>query len=291
MNLKQGKNITYGKSMGYEAWQNFIRNKMGMAGLVILLLLILAAIFADVIAPYGFDDQSLIRRLKPPSGDFWFGTDNLGRDIFSRVIIGSRYSLIIGLSAATLSCVAGTVLGAIAGFYNEIADNIIMRALDLLLAIPGVLLAISIIAVLGNGVQNVVFAVAIATVPQYARTVRASVLSIKELEYIEASTCIGSSKIRTLFRHVLPNCMAPIIVTMSLSVSGAILAASSLSFIGLGIQPPTPEWGAMLAAGRPYIRDAWWVITFPGLAIMTVIFALNMLGDALRDVLDPRLKQ
>ena len=285
------QNLIYGRSMGYEAWQNFLHNKTGLIGLSILLILIFVAVFADIIAPYTFDAQDLSRRFYPPSNEYWFGTDNLGRCIFSRVVLGSRYSLVIGMAAATISCLTGTILGSIAGFYSEMTDNIIMRALDLLLALPDILLAISIIAVLGSGVENVILAVAIAAVPQYARTIRASVFSIKESEYIEAATCVGSGKLRTMFRHVLPNCMAPIIVTMSLSVSGAILAASSLSFIGLGIQPPTPEWGAMLSAGRPFIRESWWIITFPGLAIMAVIFGLNLLGDALRDVLDPRLKR
>lgn len=286
---RQGKK--FGNSMWSEAWRSFSHNKTGLLGLFMLIVLIVTAVFAYQIAPHGFDDQNLIMRFKPPSSQAYFGTDNLGRDVFSRVVIGSRYSLVIGIAAATFSCIMGVILGAVAGFYNEFTDNIIMRAVDLVNSIPSILLAISIIAALGNGLQNVIIAVAISATPNYARTVRASVLSIKDLEYIEASYCIGSSKLRTLFRHVLPNCMAPIIVSMSLSVSQAILAASSLSFIGLGIQPPTPEWGAMLSAGRPFIRNAWWIITFPGLAIMMIILSLNLLGDGLRDALDPRLKR
>ncbi len=285
------KNTAFGNSMWVEAWRSFSHNKTGLLGLAMVIILAIMAIFAEQIAPDGFDDQNLIMRFKAPSLAHLFGTDNLGRDIFSRVVIGSRYSLVIGVAAATFSCVFGVILGAIAGFYSDVVDNVIMRAIDLVSAIPSILLAISIIAALGNGLENVILAVAIGATPAYARTVRASVLSLKDVEFIEASYCIGSSKLRTLFRHVLPNCMAPIIVTMSLSVSGAILQASSLSFIGLGIQPPTPEWGAMLASGRPFIRNAWWIVTFPGLAIMMIILSLNLLGDGLRDALDPRLKR
>lgn len=281
----------YGRTLWQEAWENFLGNRVGMMGLIGIAVLIVVAIFGEYIAPYGYDDQNLAVRFTAPCAQYWLGTDQYGRDIFSRVVLGAKYSLIIGMAAATVSCLLGSVLGAIAGFFSDVTDNIIMRMMDLLLAIPSTLLAISIIACLGNGVQNMVLAVSVASVPTYARQVRASVLSLKEQEFIEASTCIGASRMRTMFRHVLPNCLAPIIVTMSLSVSGAILAASSLSFIGLGIQPPTPEWGAMLAAGRPFIRDAWWCVMFPGAAIMYVIFALNLLGDGLRDVLDPRLKQ
>ncbi|MDO4357557.1 MAG: ABC transporter permease [Clostridia bacterium] len=288
---KKRRQSEYGKTMWQEAWFNFRHNRMGMIGLVMLILLVLVAVFAEQLAPYGYDDQNLIRRFIPPCAEFPFGTDHAGRDILSRIMHGAKYSLLIGTAAASFSCIVGVVLGAIAGFFNDYSDNIIMRLMDMLMAIPSTLLAISIIAALGNGIQNVVLAVGIGSVPQYARQVRASVLSIKDQEYIEAATCIGSSKLRTLFRHVLPNCLAPIIVTMTISVSGGILAAASLSFIGLGIQPPTPEWGAMLSVGRPYIRDSWWVVTFPGIAIMYVIFALNMVGDGLRDVLDPRLKK
>ena len=281
----------YGKTLWQEAWFNFRHNRMGMIGLFMLLALVLVAVFAEKIAPYGYDDQSLIRRFTAPCAKFPLGTDYAGRDILSRILHGAKYSLLIGGAAATFSCIVGVVLGAVAGFFNDYSDNIIMRFMDMLMAIPSTLLAISIIAALGNGIQNVVLAVGIGSIPPYARQVRASVLSIKDQEYIEASSCIGSSKMRTLFVHVLPNCVAPIIVTMTLSVSSAILAAASLSFIGLGIKPPTPEWGAMLAVGRPYIRDAWWCVMFPGIAIMYVVFALNMVGDGLRDVLDPRLKK
>ncbi|QQO08833.1 ABC transporter permease [Breznakiella homolactica] len=288
--LKKEQN-EYGFGPWQQAWLTYKKSKTAMAGLIVFAALILVAVFADKIAPYGYDDQNLAVRFTPPGKDFIFGTDNFGRDIFSRIVLGSRYSMVIGAVAMSFSCIVGTILGAIAGFYNDIIDNAIMRFIDLLMAIPSIMLAISIIAVLGNGVQNVILAVGISSVPAYARQIRATVLSIKDQEFIEAATCIGSSRIRTLFRHVLPNCLAPIIVQMSLSVSQAILSASSLSFIGLGITPPLPEWGAMLSAGRPYIREYAWIVTFPGLAIMLVVFALNLMGDGLRDALDPRLKR
>jgi peptide/nickel transport system permease protein len=281
----------YGLGPWRQAWITFKKNKTAMIGLFVFIVLILVAIFAEQIAPYGYDDQNLALRFTPPGKKFIFGTDNYGRDIFSRIVLGSRYSLVIGAVAMSFSCILGTFLGAVAGFYSDIIDNAIMRFIDLVMAIPSIMLAISIIAVLGNGVQNVILAVGVSAVPGYARIIRATVLSIKEQEFIEAATCIGSSRIRTLFQHVIPNCLAPIIVQMSLSVSQAILAAASLSFIGLGITPPLPEWGAMLSNGRPYIREYAWIVTFPGLAIMAVVFALNLIGDGLRDALDPRLKR
>jgi peptide/nickel transport system permease protein len=253
--------------------------------------MIFVAIFAKQIAPYGYDDQDITKRGIPPGKEFIFGTDNYGRDILSRVIQGSRYSLPIGFMSMSVSAFFGIILGAVAGFYGEFVDNAIMRFMDLLMAIPNMLLAISIIAVLGNGFQNVTLAVGISAIPGYARVIRAAVLAIKNQEFIEAATCIGSSRLRTLFRHVLPNCLAPIIVQMSLSVSQAIIVAAGLSFIGLGIMPPLPEWGAMLASGRPFIRQYPWIVTFPGIAIMIVIFSISLIGDGLRDALDPRLKR
>ena len=289
---KRSVNIdVYGRGPWKEAWTTFKKNRTALLGLALFILLILVAIFAEQIAPYGHDDQNLARRFRPPGKEFIFGTDNFGRDIFSRIVLGSRYSLVIGAVAMTVSAFLGTVLGAIAGFYSDVIDNAIMRFMDLLMAIPNMMLAISIIAVLGNGVQNVILAVGISAVPSYARMIRATVLSIKDQEFIEAATCLGSSRIRTLFRHVMPNCIAPIIVQMSLSFSAAILTASALSFLGLGIMPPTPEWGAMLSNGRPYIRERPWLVTFPGVAIMIIILALSLIGDGLRDALDPRLKR
>ena len=273
-----------------QTWRGVKYNKMAMVGLVLIILLIIMALFADFIAPYGVDDQDLAQKFQPPSAAHLFGTDDFGRYVFSRVIYGSRYSLAIGACAAVLSAAVGMLVGALAGFYGGKTDNVLMRLIDIMLAIPSTLLGISIVAALGNGIRNVIIAVAIGAVPAYARIVRASILSVKEQEYIEAARSIGASDLRIIMRHILPNCLAPIIVQITMSVAKAILEASALSFIGLGVQPPSAEWGAMLSAARPYFRSYWWVMTFPGLAIMMIIFGLNLFGDGLRDALDPRLK-
>ena len=274
------------KDVCWRLWQN----KAAMAGLLVILLLILCAIFADVIAPYGIDDQDLSRRFIRPCKEFPMGTDNFGRDIFSRIIYGTRISLRVGLFATAISAVAGTILGAVSGYYGKKIDNVIMRVVDVMLAIPSILLAISIAAALGPGLRNVMIAISIGSIPSFARMVRASALTVKEQEYIEAARSIGAGDLRIITRHILPNCMAPIIVQATMGVAGAILSTSGLSFIGLGISPPTPEWGAMLSAGRQYIRDAGYIVLFPGLVIMVTILAINLLGDGLRDALDPRLK-
>ena len=273
-----------------DIWRRFRRDKKAVFGLIVIVILVLCAIFADRIAPYGYDDQALRRRFKPPSSEFLFGTDDYGRDIFSRIVYGSRTSLTVGLIAVSISCVAGTFIGSIAGFYGKRVDNILMRMIDILLAVPTLLLAVSIAATLGPGMGNLMIAIGIAAISGYARIVRASVLSIKEQEFIEAAYCIGASDFRIIMRHVLPNCMAPLIVQATMSIAAAILSAAGLSFLGLGITPPTPEWGAMLSAGRAYIRDQPHVVLFPGLAIMITVFAFNLLGDGLRDALDPKLK-
>lgn len=273
-----------------DTWRRLRQNKMAMFGLFIILLLIFAAIFADFIAPHGFDDQNLKDKLTPPGSKYLLGADNFGRDIFSRIIYGSRISLQVGFIAVGISAIVGGALGAIAGYYGGKLDNFVMRIMDVLLAIPGILLAISIVAALGPGLKNVMIAVGVGSIPSYARIVRASVLSIRDEEFIEAAKAVGASDFRIITKHILPNSMAPIIVQATLGVAGAILSAAGLSFIGLGIQPPMPEWGAMLSSGRNYLRDHWHVATFPGLAIMITIFALNLLGDGLRDALDPRLK-
>lgn len=273
-----------------DVWRRLKRDKMAMFGLFIIGLLVFAAIFADFIAPYGFDDQNLKARLIGPGSEYLLGTDNFGRDIFSRIVYGSRISLQVGFIAVGISAICGGTLGAIAGYYGGKLDNFIMRMMDILLAVPSILLAISIVAALGPGLQNVMIAVGIGSIPSYARIVRASVLSIRDQEFVEAARAVGANDFRIITKHILPNSMAPIIVQATLGVAGAILSAAGLSFIGLGIQPPTPEWGAMLSSGRDYLRDHWHVATFPGLAIMITIFALNLLGDGLRDALDPRLK-
>lgn len=273
-----------------DVWGRLKQNKAAVLGLFILVLLVFTAIFADKIAPYGFDDQDLKRTFIHPNAAFPFGTDNLGRDILSRVIYGSRISLQVGLVSVSISALVGTFLGAVAGYYGKTLDNVIMRLIDVLLAVPSILLAISIAAALGAGLDKVMIAVSIGSIPSFARIVRSSVITIKELEYVESARAIGASDFRIMLKYILVNSMATIIVQITLGVAGAILSTSGLSFIGLGISPPTPEWGAMLSGGRQYIREHGYIVLFPGLCIMVTVFALNLLGDGLRDALDPRLK-
>ncbi len=256
-----------------------------------IVLLILTAVLADVIAPYPMDEQRLTSRFLRPSLEHLFGTDNLGRDVFSRVVYGSRVSLTIGISSTLFGALIGIILGSISGFYGGRTDNVIMRGVDVMLAIPNLLLAISVLAALGPGITNTIIAVSIGSVPRYSRVIRASVLTVKEQEYIEAARAIGTTDFRIVLRHILPNCLAPVLVQATLGVANTILIATSLSFIGLGVQPPTAEWGAMLSAARPYIRQHWPMVMFPGLAIVATIFGLNLFGDGLRDALDPRLKR
>ncbi len=278
------------RSQWLDVWMRLVKNKSAMFGLFIIFLLFFCAIFADVIAPYGIDDQNLKKMLLTPSSEFPFGTDNFGRDILSRIIYGSRISLLVGFVAVSISMIVGGAFGAIAGFFGGKLDNFIMRAMDILLAIPSILLAISIVSALGPGLVNVMIAVGISSIPSYARIVRASVITLKDQEFVEAARAVGTSNFRIITKHIIPNALAPIIVQATLGVAGAILSAAGLSFIGLGIQPPTPEWGAMLSAGRQYIRDYPHITMFPGLVIMITIFGLNLFGDGLRDALDPRLK-
>lgn len=281
------------RSMALEIWRRLRKNKMAMLGLVILVILALTAIFADVIADYDTKviAQDIKNRLQGPSMQHWCGTDEFGRDIFARLVHGSRVSLVVGLISVSISLLMGGALGAIAGYYGGRVDNVIMRIMDIFLAVPSILLAMTIVAALGTSLINVMLAIGVSGIPGYARIVRASVMSIKDQEFVEASRAIGAKSPTTIFREILPNCLAPIIVQATLSVAGAILSTASLSFIGLGVQPPSPEWGAMLSGGRNYLRDALHLTLFPGLAIVITILALNLLGDGLRDALDPRLKQ
>ena len=273
-----------------EVWRRLRKNKAAIFGLIILAILVFLAIFAKWVAPFGPDDQDLTARFITPNSKYLLGTDNFGRDILSRIIYGARISLQVGFIAVSIALLAGGCIGALAGYYGGKLDNFVMRIMDVLLAIPSILLAISIQAALGTGLTKVMIAVGIGSIPTYARIVRASVLSIRDQEFVEAAKAVGANDFRIISRHIIPNAMAPIIVQATIGVANAILSAAALSFIGLGIQPPTPEWGAMLSNGRAYIRDYWHMTAFPGLAIMITIFALNLLGDGLRDALDPRLK-
>ena len=272
-----------------EIWRRFRKNKLALTGLVMLLLFLAIAIFADFIAPYGYDDQSADRTMLFPCAQHWFGTDNLGRDILSRLIYGSRISLQIGFLAVGLSVLTGGFLGVIAAYYPRL-DNIIMRLMDLFMAIPQMLLAICIVTALGPGLFNLMLAVGLSSTPRFARVVRASVLSTREQEFIEAARAIGANNKRIILQHIIPNSLSPLIVQATLNMAGAIIAASALSFLGFGIRPPIPEWGSMLSTGRLYIRTHWYMTVIPGLAIMAVVYALNVVGDGLRDSLDPRLK-
>lgn len=279
-------------SQFHEAFKRLLRNKAAMLGLFIIIVLILLAIFADVLYDYNtvVIKQNIKNQLQYPSLEHPFGTDEMGRDILARVIHGTRISLIIGFSATILAAVIGVMLGAVAGYWGGRVDMIISRIMDMLLAIPGTLLAIAIVAVLGSSMKNLILAMMVSSIPKFARYIRGSVLSLRDVEFVEASRAVGTNNFTIIFDHVLPNCIAPIFVQVTLNISFAILAISGLSFLGLGIQAPAPEWGTMLAGSREYIRNYSYMTFFPGMAIMITILAFNLLGDGLRDALDPRLK-
>lgn len=280
-----------GKPKKRSVMRSLMKSPLAMFGLIVVLLLIFCAIFADVISPYPYAKQNLVNAFEEPSSKHWFGTDEFGRDIFSRVVYGARISLFVGFIAVGIAIIFGGSLGAVAGYYGGKLDNFIMRSMDVLLSIPSTVLAISIAAALGPGLFNLMISVGISATPAYARVMRGSVLSVRAQEFVEAARAVGSSDARIILKHIIPNCMAPVIVQSTLGVASAILSAAGLSFIGLGIQPPIPEWGAMLSGARAYIRDYSYMTFFPGLAIMITIMALNFLGDGLRDALDPKLKR
>lgn len=286
----ENKTVKKRKGPWIEVWRRLRRSKMAMLGLCVLVFLGILAIFAPLIAPYPYDAQNLRNAFASPGPGNWFGTDEFGRDILSRIIFGARISLLVGFVVVGISLIVGGFLGAVAGYYGGAIDNAIMRCMDILLSIPSLLLAVAIVAALGPGLINLMIAVGISNIPGYSRTVRAAVMSIKEMEYVEAAKASGSSNLRIIFKHTIPNSMAPIIVQATLGVAHSILTAAGMSFMGLGIQPPTPEWGSMLSGGRAYIRDYSYMTLFPGLAIMVTILSLNFLGDGLRDALDPKLK-
>lgn len=286
------------RSLWQEAWRRFRKNKTAMAGLVFLCLLIVVAITTtaiDVITDNAFYNshvikQDLLGRLKGPSAKHILGQDEFGRDVLLRMLWGTRYSLFMGALSIIFALIVGGILGAFSGFYGKKVDAIIMRAMDILLAIPSMLLATAIVAALGTSLVNVLIAIGIAYIPTFARTVRASVLTVKDRDFIEAARAIGCSDGEIIFKYIVLNALAPIIVQATLGLAGAILSIAGLSFLGLGIQPPTPEWGAMLSNARVYIRDAWHVTVIPGLGIMLTILSLNLMGDGLRDALDPKMK-
>lgn len=266
------------------------RNRMAMVGLFIILVMVALSLLAPYISPYPYEAADFKHRFDAPSAQHWFGTDELGRDIFSRLLYGGRYSLRIGLISVAISAIGGIFFGAIAGYYGGAVDNLIMRFLDVLQAMPGIVLAIAISAALGPGLTNSVIALSISSIPNYARMTRASILNVRKMEYLEAATSINCPSSRIIWKHVLPNALSPLIVQATMGIAGAIMGAAMLSFIGLGVQPPMPEWGAMLSAGRNYLRDYPHLCIFPGIMIMLAVLSLNMLGDGLRDALDPKLK-
>ena len=272
----------------FAAWRHLRQHRLALAGASVVGALLFVALLAPLLAPQDPLRQDLYNRLQSPSVTYPLGTDDFGRDILSRIIFGSRISLRIGLISISVALLAGSAIGLVAGCRGGVIDSLSMRFMDILLAFPSILLAIAIVAVIGPGIENVMIAVSIVMVPQFARLVRASALSIREMPYIEAARALGSGELRLMLRGVLPNCLAPLIVQSTLSLGTAMLDAAGLSFLGLGAQPPTPEWGSMLSGGRELLLKAPWVMAFPGMAIFTVVLGLNLLGDGLRDALDPR---
>ncbi len=269
--------------------KRFLRNRPGVLGLVVIVLLIVLAIFAPVVAPYHWKSQEIVNRFAGPSTTHLFGTDELGRDIFSRLLYGARYSLTIGIAAVATSFSIGTLLGIIAGFYHRF-DTLVMRLIDVMMAFPGILLAIAIVAALGPGIINTIIAIGLNEIPGFARLTRSMVLTLREREFVVAARVVGASDAEIVRHHVLVNLMSPIVVFASLRVSTAILVGATLSFLGLGIQPPIPEWGAMVSTARQYIATAPHTFVYPTLAIFVTVVAFNLLGDALRDTLDPTMR-
>ena len=267
-----------------------VTRKTVMIGLLILVVIAALAILAPWIAPYSPSRLSVVNRLKPPSGIYWFGTDEFGRDVFSRIIWGARVSLLAGVGAAALAMLVGVVLGVLGGYYTGWIESLVMRLTDVLMAFPYILLAIAIVAGLGPGLRNAMIAIAIVGFPLYTRLVRGVVLSVKHLDFVEAARALGSSDATILARHVVPQFLSPVLVTFSLDVGAKILATAGLSFLGLGTQPPTADWGSMLATGRQFVVLSPHVVLLPGLAIFVIVFAVNLVGDALRDALDPRTR-
>jgi peptide/nickel transport system permease protein/dipeptide transport system permease protein len=280
----------------FDQIEKLFKNRTGVAGLIIITLFALTAILAPAISPHDPDENSLYDQLKPPvwneggSTKNLLGTDDLGRDMLSRLIYGARVSLTLGIVSVGIALVCGSILGALAGYYKGWPDNLIMRIMDIILAFPYILLAIVIVAYLGPSLRNAMMAIGIINIPRFARIIRASVIEEYEKDYVTAARAVGASNRRIIFNAIFPNCLAPIIVQASLGFGEAILSGAGLSFLGLGAQPPLSEWGAMIAQGRSMILRAWWVMTYPGIAILLAVLGFNLLGDGLRDALDPRLR-
>ena len=287
MKAKKGK-----RSQLSIIWRRLRRDRMAMLGLAILIVMIILALLADFIADYdtAVIGMNMRERLQTPSRAHWFGTDGYGRDVFARIIHGSRLSLSLSILAMAAAVAIGSLIGAVAGYYGGRVDNLLMRFMDILLAIPPMLMSISIVAALGHSMVNLMIALSLAYIPVFARVIRSSILSVKGQEFVEAAKACGTSDARIILRHIVPNAIGPIIVQATLAMGSTILIISSLSFMGMGIQPPQPEWGTMLYEGRDLIRTSPYLVIFPGIAIALAVLSLNLLGDGLRDALDPRLK-
>ncbi len=279
-------------SKGAEIWRRMRRNKTAMIGLVIFSLIVLMALFANVIGDYNTEAiaMNISERLQPPSAEHLFGTDAYGRDVLQRIAHGARVSLLIGFGAVVISLVFGGLIGATTGYFGGAYDNVMMRFMDIIISIPSTILALAVVAALGTGVMNLMIAIAVADIPNYARIVRSSVLTIRNMDYVESASAVGAGTPRILARHILPNTIGPIIVQCTLGIGSSILNAAGLSYIGLGVQAPRPEWGGMLSEAREQIQVAPYLIIIPGIFLAITVLSLNLLGDGLRDALDPRLK-
>lgn len=277
------------KSQFADVWHQLKKNKGAVVSLVVIAAIIIVAVLAPVIAPYSYDETGE-QGFASPSREHLLGTDKLGRDILSRIIYGTRASLLIGLVSVLISAVIGIVIGALAGYFGGAADNILMRFLDIYQSIPMMLLCLVLAAILGPSLKNAIIALAVSMIPQFARMMRASILTVREMEYVEAARSINSSTWHILSKYIIPNSISPLIVTITMNVGNAILIGAMLSFVGLGVQPPTPEWGTMISDARNYMRQYPMLAVYPGVSIMITVLAFNLLGDGLRDALDPRLK-
>ena len=296
MNVKNAdianEEVYTGRSMAQETWRRLKKNKGAMFGIAFLLLLVLATIVASFIFDYDKDIIAMTKdRFLPPSWEHPFGTDNMGRDIFKRVLYGAKYSLVLSFGATALGLAVGLFFGAIAGYYGGAVDNIIMRFTDIFYSIPYIMLAVVVVSLLGTSMASLLIAMALGSFAGFARIARASIMTVRDMEYVESGYAIGLPTWKIILKHIIPNCLSPIIVQTTLRVGSNIISSSSLSVLCVGITPPTPEWGAMLSDGRSYIRSSGWMCLFPGLAIMFTVLALNLLGDGLRDAMDPKLKK
>lgn len=291
--IKTKKKEYKSRSLASETWRRLKKNKGAIIGLIFIIFLILAAVGSGFIFDYEKDiiGQNISERFKPPGIQYPFGTDQVGRNIFTRIIYGARYSLAISAGAVGIGLLTGVILGSIAGFYGGAIDDIIMRLNDVLYAVPNIMIAVVIVSLLGSSTINLLLALSISAATNFARIARASVMTIRGQEFIEASYAIGIPTWKIILKHIIPNCLSPIIVQITLLIGTTIISASSLSFLGIGVPAPAPEWGSMLSEGRDYMRSAGYICVIPGLAIMATVLALNLLGDGLRDALDPKLKK